>query len=72
MLKDKHQTSPEGAPGFWNAERLAAYLGCCPGTISNYRKHGLPYIRPPGGRLVLFDPAAVAEWLRRAQRGEGQ
>lgn len=63
------QLPPAEAEGFIHAPELSRRLGVSLGTISNWRKTGLPHIKPPGSRLVLFDWNTICEWLRRSQRG---
>lgn len=52
-----------------NRHELARLCYVCPGTIDAWRKHGLPYIAPPGSRLILFSYSSVLDWLKRQQRG---
>jgi hypothetical protein len=63
---------PQSEPkGFIHAPELSRRLGVSLGTISNWRKKedGLPHIKPPGSRLILFDWDTVREWLLRMQHG---
>jgi excisionase family DNA binding protein len=48
----------------WSTDECAAYLGCEPKTLENWRssgKGGLPFIRL--GRLIRYYPPAVVAWI---------
>lgn len=41
-------------------------------TWHDWRKRGLPFIRPPGGRRILYDWQNVRSWLLRQERTTGE
>ena len=51
---------------FWNQQEAADLLNVSPGTIHNWRVEGLlPYIQPPGKKVVLIPVNAVKEFIGR-------
>ena len=51
---------------FMRTKAVAEMLGVSPRTVEDWRStgDGPPFQRPPGRRLVLYEPEAVAAWVR--------
>ena len=53
-------------------EELAKRLDTTVQSIIIWRRRGLPFIRPPGGRLVRFNYADVLKWMTTEQTSENE
>jgi hypothetical protein len=63
------QTAPPGHAGFLDQKQLLARLPVSRRTLYNLRLSGLPYIRLPGTRKILYDWDSVQSFFLRQQRG---
>jgi predicted site-specific integrase-resolvase len=71
MKKELHLTAPPVESGFLNESQILPRLGVSRRTLATWRCKGvIPYIRPPGGRRILFDWDSVKAALMRQQQGQ--
>lgn len=66
LTKSVTETPPTILAGLIADEECARQLHCSVRTIDRYRGAGMPTIVL--GKRVLFDPAAVREWVMSHQR----
>jgi predicted site-specific integrase-resolvase len=65
------QTVPPAQSGFLSESQILPRLGVSRRTLANWRCKGvIPYIRPTGGRRILFDWDSVKAALMRQQKGQ--
>jgi predicted site-specific integrase-resolvase len=70
MSEEQIQTAPSSEGGFLSESQIIPRLGISRRTLANWRNKGvIPYIRPPGGRRILFDWDSVRAALLRRQTG---
>lgn len=62
--------TPQHDAGFINEATALSRVPVSRRTWYSWRRKGLPYIRLPGSRRVLYDWGSVRQWLLRQQRGE--
>jgi excisionase family DNA binding protein len=63
----RHQTtrSTTDLPAFLTVAEVATLLRRAPRSIYDLvEKNLIPYLRPPGTRLIIFEKRALLDWLR--------
>jgi predicted DNA-binding transcriptional regulator AlpA len=63
--RTRHPEAPTDNSELLRSEHAAAYLGVMPGTLNQwrYQRKGPRYLRPGGGKFVLYRKSDLDAWL---------